>query len=250
MLQHIRQHAWLQLLIASAACALLLGGSFVAAQDGGANTDDAEAAEQDAENATAGQQGVVRVARLIYGGGKTGACFAPGFLETVDRETDATVQRDFTPVETADSALFKHPFAIMTGDGEFSLSDEEIENLRDYLNRGGLLLASAGCSDQQWAVSFEQAMRKLFPDGKLEPIAADHPVFSMLFEIDAVVPIRGEGAGTLQGYSISDRLAVIYSPLGLNDTGNAGGGCCCCGGNEVRNAKLINANILVYALTN
>jgi len=67
MLQHIRQHAWLQLLIASAACALLLGGSFVAAQDGGANTDDAEAAEQDAENATAGQQGVVRVARLIYG---------------------------------------------------------------------------------------------------------------------------------------------------------------------------------------
>jgi len=45
-------------------------------------------------------------------------------------------------------------------------------------------------------------------------------------------------------------LRIVFAPLGLNDTSNAGGGCCCCGGNEVRNAKLINANILVYALTN
>ncbi|MCA9307730.1 MAG: hypothetical protein KDA16_14465 [Phycisphaerales bacterium] len=27
------------------------------------------------------------------------------------------------------------------------------------------------------------------------------------------------------------------------------GGCCCCGGNEIRNARYINANILAYALT-
>ncbi len=44
------------------------------------------------------------------------------------------------------------------------------------------------------------------------------------------------------------RLAAVFSPFGLNDTGNAGGGCCCCGGNELKNAKQINANIVAYAL--
>ena len=45
------------------------------------------------------------------------------------------------------------------------------------------------------------------------------------------------------------RLAALFSPTGLHDTGNAGGGCCCCGGNEFLDANRINANVLVYTLT-
>jgi hypothetical protein len=42
---------------------------------------------------------------------------------------------------------------------------------------------------------------------------------------------------------------AVFSADGLNDTGNAGGGCCCCGGDEITNAKLVNVNLLAYALT-
>lgn len=52
----------------------------------------------------------------------------------------------------------------------------------------------------------------------------------------------------IEGIEIDGRLAVVFSPEGLNDTKNAGEGCCCCGGNEILNAKYVNANILAYAL--
>ena len=44
-----------------------------------------------------------------------------------------------------------------------------------------------------------------------------------------------------------DKLVVVYSSDGLNDSHNAKG-CCCCGGNEITNGREINANILAYAL--
>ena len=37
---------------------------------------------------------------------------------------------------------------IMTGEGEFALTDIERENLRQYIQGGGFLLASAGCSSR------------------------------------------------------------------------------------------------------
>ena len=204
-----------QLTLAVALLVTTVGGSFVVAQQGDAEQKQVE--------------GEVRVGRLVYGGGKTGACFAAGFLETVDRETDAVVHREFVSIEASSTDIFKHPFVIMTGEGDFKMSDEEIANLSEYLERGGLLLASAGCSDAAWAAAFERALKALFPEGKLVTISKGHAIFSTLYDIDAVVPKRGEGEANLLGLSIGDRLAVIYSPRGLNDTGNA--------------------NVLVYSLT-
>ena len=51
----------------------------------------------------------------------------------------------------------------------------------------------------------------------------------------------------LEGVSINNRLGVLYSQDGLNDTAHTEG-CCCCGGNEVSNCEQINVNILAYAL--
>jgi hypothetical protein len=47
--------------------------------------------------------------------------------------------------------------------------------------------------------------------------------------------------------SVNGRLAILYSPEGLNNARNAKG-CCCCGGNELRNSREINVNALIYAL--
>jgi hypothetical protein len=53
----------------------------------------------------------------------------------------------------------------------------------------------------------------------------------------------------LYGLELDGRIVLIWSPDGLNDTANAGPNCCCCGGNEVKAAKMINVNLLSYALT-
>jgi hypothetical protein len=48
---------------------------------------------------------------------------------------------------------------------------------------------------------------------------------------------------------VNGRLVLVFSPSGLNDTDQAEEGCCCCGGEELIDAHMINANILVYVLT-
>ena len=53
----------------------------------------------------------------------------------------------------------------------------------------------------------------------------------------------------LEALEIDGRVAVVFSSLGLNGTDDVGGECCCCGGNEIRDAKRVNADLLLYALT-
>lgn len=194
-------------------------------------------------------QGLVRVGMLVYDQGKTGVCFSDGFLTIVARETQANINRRFEAVSLAGGDLFEYPFIVMSGTGRFTLSQEELGNLKAYLLRGGFILASAGCSNRLWAASFQEVVRTVFPDADLKPIGLDHPIFHTLYDIDRATSRKGTDQDALLGLELHGRLIAVFSPLGLNDTASAGKGCCCCGGNEVRNAAQINANILVYILT-
>ncbi len=198
----------------------------------------------------AAHEGVVSVGRLSYAGGRIGKCFAAEFLEALANETHIRLQRTFVPVPMGSEALFQFPFVVMTGNGSFTLSPAERANLKAYLNRGGFLLASAGCSDLAWAQSFRTEIAKVLPDAKLQKLSLQHPIFkSGPFVVNAILTSRDTAEPAIYGLEVGSRLAVVFSPVGLNDTANAGGGCCCCGGNEVRNARDINADILAYALT-
>lgn len=193
-------------------------------------------------------EGLVRVAMLEYGPGSTGRCFSTGFLRLAAFETGIKVEQDFTHVPLGSAGLFNHPFAIMTGEKSFELTSREVENLRDYLARGGLLLASAGCSDRAWDASMRRVIERVFPEHELVELSLDHDVFHTVYDVKSLLT-RQRSDARVWGVELDGRLALVYSPEGLNDTASAGGGCCCCGGNEVREAKYINANILAYALT-
>ena len=195
------------------------------------------------------QEGLVRVGMLVYGGGKSGVCFSSGFLADVSRQTGVRVSRRFELVDLADVSVFGYPFVIISGTGPFELSGLERDNLRAYLERGGFLLASAGCSNRSWSESFQKAVAPLLPPAGFEGVPLDHPIFRTLYNIDRLPTRKGSTTASVFGAELGGRLAVVFSPVGLNDTARAGQGCCCCGGNELRNASQINANLLVYALT-
>ncbi len=191
----------------------------------------------------------VRVAVLTYANGQTSKCFASGFLETVARHTRIDVQREFSKAVLREGSLHEHPFLIMTGEGAFTLSDDEKQILKNYLQRGGFLLASAGCSNEDWANSFRAVFKELFPEDAMTELPMSHPLFRSIHPIDSLPGRKANTSGKLEGLALGGRLAVVFSAMGLNDTENAGGGCCCCGGNELRDAHRINANILAYVLT-
>jgi hypothetical protein len=190
--------------------------------------------------------GVVRVANLIYAGTMTSKCFADHFLLRAEQDSTISTDRRLHLVKLSDRELFEFPMAIMTGEGAFELLDSERENLRKYVEGGGFLLASAGCSSPDWDRSFRSEMARLFPDHPLTAISMDHPIFHTVYDVKELQGLHS-APRPLEGISLKGRIGVLYSVDGLNDTAHTQG-CCCCGGNEITNCEQINVNILAYAL--
>ena len=208
---------------------------------------DANAAIPEPRQAGGEPDGIVQVANLVYAGTKSSQCFSDHFLVQAEKDSTISTSRRFHAVKLDSDELFEFPLVIMTGEGSFQLPDAERENLRRHVERGGFLLASAGCSSQEWDRSFRAELERIFPANPLKPIGMDHPVFHTVYEIRELRAKHGEPR-PVEGASFNGRLGVLYAPDGLNDTAHAQG-CCCCGGDEITNAVEVNVNILAYALT-
>jgi hypothetical protein len=195
-----------------------------------------------------GEARKVVAGNLIYAGDKTSVCFSDRFLTTVETEAGVPTEKRLRTTRLGERGeLERVDFTVMNGNEAFELTAAERDNLKRWLERGGFLLASAGCSAQSWSASFRAEMRKVFGAEALQPVGSDHPLFRTLFPVVNFGLSHG-GAARFEGLVIDGRLAVLFSPEGLNDTAHTQG-CCCCGGNEVKQAEEIVANALVYALT-
>ena len=208
----------------------------------------APAPKQSAEPRQPGGEadGIVQVASLIYAGTKTSKCFSDHFLTRAEKDSAITTSRHFHTVKLSSDELFEFPLVIMTGEGSFSLPDDERRNLRRFIERGGFLLASASCSSPEWDKSFRAEMARVFPDHPMQTLTLKHPVFHTVYDITELKAKHNQ-AKPLEGLSFDDRLGILYSQEGLNDTEHTQG-CCCCGGNEITNCEQVNVNILAYSL--
>ena len=191
-------------------------------------------------------EGIVQVANLVYAGTKSSKCFSDHFLAEAEKDSAISTSRRLHAVKLSSQELFEFPLVIMTGEGAFRLPDEERRNLRSFVERGGLLLASAGCSSPDWDRSFRAEMAAIFPEQSLSSVAMDHPIFHTVYDVTELKAKHGKPR-PLEAILINKRIGVIYSQDGLNDTAHAEG-CCCCGGNEITNSIQVNVNILAYAL--
>jgi hypothetical protein len=193
------------------------------------------------------KEGAIQCGMLIYSGTKTSRCFSDEFLSAVQQRTSIATERRFKFVKAATDDLFSFPFVVMTGEGDFTLTQRERDNLKKYLTGGGFLLASAGCSNKDWDNAFRREMKKVFADAPMKSIPSSHAVFRTVFKLEKLNLWHSGGEGKLEGVEHNGRLVVIYSGQGLNNTANTSG-CCCCGGNEVSNSLEVNVNIVAYAL--
>jgi hypothetical protein len=232
--------------------ALFAGAAHVIAQTAGQNAAEPAAAGAGMPTVPEPKQvggepdGVVQVANLIYAGVKSSQCFSDHFLIDAEKESSISTSRRFHAVKMSSDEMFGYPLVIMTGEGAFDLTEPERNNLRQFVERGGLLLASAGCSSPEWDRSFRREMATVFPQHPLKSLGMEHPLFHTVHDIRELKAKHGT-PHPLEGISFGGRLGVVYSQDGLNDTSHAQG-CCCCGGNEITNCIQVNVNILAYAL--
>ena len=168
------------------------------------------------------------------------------------------------PIRLTDREIFDYPLVFMHGRNRFSLTDAEREQLKNYLQRGGLLLANAICASEPFAESFRREMATMFPDLPLEPIPASHPLLTPAyggFDLALVTrrdpQQRGRGERLedilrkvppdLEGIRFADRYGVLFSRFDLScalEKQNS----LECRGYIREDAARIGLNVLLYSL--
>jgi hypothetical protein len=187
----------------------------------------------------------IRCGNLIYGNNQTSVCFADTFLTDAARQTGLNIEPRFARIALAKEEVFNTPLCIFTGEGDFVLKESERANLRRYLENGGFVFSSPGCSNSDWNNAFSREIALALPGYELKEIPMSHEIFSTVTNIRSLT-VRGRPV-LLQGIIINGRLALVHSPEGLNNAANAKG-CCCCGGAEIAEAREVNVNAVAYAL--
>lgn len=199
---------------------------------------------------TAEQAPAVVCGNLVYAGDKTSRCFADAFLQDTAQKTNIRVAGKFESVRADSSDLYMHPLVVMTGEGDFELTEKERRQLKRYLTRGGFMIASSGCSNGKWDTAFRREIAKVLPDMKLSVLPEDHPAYRLVYTINPEKSDKGDTAlPRLEHMAIDGRTVLVYARDGLNNSTNASQDCCCCGGSDIRQAKELNVNLLTYALT-
>ena len=90
-------------------------------------------------------------------------------------------------IELSDPRLFDYPWAYMCEPGFWTPTEDELDNLRQYLLRGGFLVIddffdSLGFTPQ-WN-NFELQIRRLFPEASLVPLTVDQKPFRVFFDLE------------------------------------------------------------------
>lgn len=127
-------------------------------------------------------------------------------------------------VRLTDPRAATYPLLYMTGHRDFHWSQEEVGRLQRYLKAGGMLLADACCGRMTFDLAFRREIARVFPEGKLQRLPPDHPVYHCHYDITRVeyTPRVREDFGPLdapelEGLTVDGRLAVVYSRFDLGN---------------------------------
>lgn len=162
----------------------------------------------------------------------------------------------YRPVDT-DLAGFSYnptelPILYFTGHDAFALPAEIVGKLRQYCADGGTILGDACCGSKDFDASFRSLVQTLFPKRPMEPVPADHPLYSSFYPITSVkYKIEGkesDDSPKLEIVSIGCRAAVIYG--GGYDMSCGWDGHVHDGGRRVMpsDSRKLGANIITYCL--
>ena len=112
------------------------------------------------------------------------------FLQALRRYTKVDTADDTRHISLTDERLFQYPFLWLQQPGYWNPTAKEVENLREYLLRGGFLMLDdfhGGDWDQ-----FEYSIRRVFPDRELVDIPREDAAMQIFFSIDQRTQIPGD----------------------------------------------------------
>jgi hypothetical protein len=88
---------------------------------------------------------------------------------------------------------FNYPWMNAGEMGDWRLTEQQAQALREYLLRGGFLMLDDFWGAEEWN-RFNESMRRVFPDREIVEIANDDPIFHVVYDLDERYQVPGQWA--------------------------------------------------------
>ncbi len=155
-----------------------------------------------------------RIALLKYNGG--GDWYAnptslPNLIAFCNAHLNLNLHHDYATVTPDSPDLFNYPFVHLTGHGNVVFSDNDVENLRNYLLAGGFLHIDDNYGLDKY---IRPQMKKVFPDAEFVELALSHPIYHQTYDFDDGLPkIHKHDNKVSQGFGlfVDGRMLCFYS---------------------------------------
>ena len=98
-----------------------------------------------------------------------------------------------TAISLDDDDIFDHPFLYAVEVGGWDLSSAEVKRLREYLDRGGILVVDDFHGSWEWG-GFMQSLNRVYPDRPVVEIPNQDEVFHVLYDLNEHPQIPGFGS--------------------------------------------------------
>lgn len=194
-----------------------------------------------------------KIARLKYSGGGdwyNDPSAEVNLLKFIRQNTSIFVEPAYEFVDVKSEQLFTYPFVFITGHGNISFIENEVQRLRTYLENGGFLYVD---DDYGLDKAIRREMKKVFPGQEMAELPFSHGIYHCQFDFTNGPPKTHEhDKKPPQGYGLfhNGRLVVYYTVETNPSDGWADP--------DVHNdpepkrqeALKFGANIIVWALTN
>ncbi|UKM63771.2 DUF4159 domain-containing protein [Flavobacteriaceae bacterium GSB9] len=135
----------------------------------------------------------------------------PNLIAFCNQNINTKINSKPETVETGSSDIFQYPLLHMTGHGNVFFSENDAENLRNYLISGGFLHIDDNYGMQPYIT---EALKKVFPDKDLIELPVNHPIFSAAFKFPEGLPKIHEHDGKRpQAFGIfyESRLVLLFT---------------------------------------
>lgn len=140
------------------------------------------------------------------------------FLTVLTRLSNIDAYSEDNAVRLDDPNLRRYPFLYALEVGFMSLTDEEVQGLRDYLLAGGFLMIDDFWGTLQWE-NFEREIKRVLPEYPIVELPMDHPIFSAMYTVDKIIQVptidRGiRGGPTFEQDGYTPYARGIYDEKG------------------------------------
>ncbi|MBM3888047.1 MAG: DUF4159 domain-containing protein [Verrucomicrobia bacterium] len=136
----------------------------------------------------------------------------------VSRWSNRRIRQKIDPkpivVSSKDLFTIKPPFIYVTGHKDFKFTDQEVDNLQQYLHAGGAIWADNSLPGRRsrFDMAFRREMKRVLTDKDFEPLPDIHPIMMSWFtirELPASMNFYREPIEIIR--LIADEIAIVYT---------------------------------------